>query len=213
MKDIAIYGAGGFGREVACLINTINKVEPKWNLIGFFDDHLQKGLNIEFGNILGNIQDLNDWKFDLSIIIAIGNPKIIHHIFGKITNSMINFPNIIAPDLILFDNASFKLGMGNIISFGSIISCNVEIGDFNLFNLSVKIGHDSKIGSYNVIMPSVNISGEVTIGNNNFMGVSSVILQQLKMGDRVRVGAGSVIMRKTENDVLYVGNPAVKINF
>lgn len=25
MRDIAIYGAGGFGREVACLINYINE--------------------------------------------------------------------------------------------------------------------------------------------------------------------------------------------
>ena len=41
MKDIAIFGAGGFGREVACLIRIINESasEPKWNLIGFFDDN------------------------------------------------------------------------------------------------------------------------------------------------------------------------------
>ena len=41
MKDIAIYGAGGFGREIACLIQMINKSEkkPKWNIVGFFDDN------------------------------------------------------------------------------------------------------------------------------------------------------------------------------
>ena len=38
MKKIAIYGAGGFGREVACLLNKINEVEPTWDLVGFFDD-------------------------------------------------------------------------------------------------------------------------------------------------------------------------------
>ena len=39
MKDIAIFGAGGFGREVACLIKRINKQQPNtWNFIGFFDD-------------------------------------------------------------------------------------------------------------------------------------------------------------------------------
>jgi hypothetical protein len=36
MKDIAIYGAGGFGREVACLIRIINKknspMESDWFL-------------------------------------------------------------------------------------------------------------------------------------------------------------------------------------
>ena len=38
MKDIAIYGAGGFGREVACLIKRINEKAPTWNFIGFFDN-------------------------------------------------------------------------------------------------------------------------------------------------------------------------------
>ena len=35
-KDIAIYGAGGFGREVFCLINKLNAAsEGSWNVIGF----------------------------------------------------------------------------------------------------------------------------------------------------------------------------------
>ena len=40
MKDIAIYGAGGLGKEVVCLIDRINKSQskPQWRLIGFFDD-------------------------------------------------------------------------------------------------------------------------------------------------------------------------------
>ena len=39
MNDIAIYGAGGYGREIACLINNkINSEVKEWNLVGFFDD-------------------------------------------------------------------------------------------------------------------------------------------------------------------------------
>ena len=38
MENIAIYGFGGLGREVACLLNNINKIYSEWNLIGFFDD-------------------------------------------------------------------------------------------------------------------------------------------------------------------------------
>ena len=42
MKDIAIYGAGGFGKEVACIINKINEKDHTWNIIGFFDDGVDK---------------------------------------------------------------------------------------------------------------------------------------------------------------------------
>lgn len=41
MKDIVIIGAGGFGREVAWLIDDINKNEPTWNLLGYVDDNSQ----------------------------------------------------------------------------------------------------------------------------------------------------------------------------
>ena len=39
MKDIVIIGAGGFGREVAWLIEDINKVNNEWNIVGFVDDN------------------------------------------------------------------------------------------------------------------------------------------------------------------------------
>ena len=38
MKEIAIIGAGGFGREVKMLIDQINREEIKYDIIGFYDD-------------------------------------------------------------------------------------------------------------------------------------------------------------------------------
>lgn len=35
MKKIAVYGAGGFGREVACMLRHINNITPTWDLVGF----------------------------------------------------------------------------------------------------------------------------------------------------------------------------------
>lgn len=39
MKDLYIIGAGGFGREVAWLVERINEIEPTWNIKGFIDDN------------------------------------------------------------------------------------------------------------------------------------------------------------------------------
>ena len=87
MKKIAIYGAGGFGREVACLLNKINEVKLTWELIGFFDDGLAIGTEVShFGNVLGGINELNAWSSKLSIAITIGNPKIVRSIVSKIFN-------------------------------------------------------------------------------------------------------------------------------
>ena len=95
MKQIAIYGAGGFGREVACLLNKINEEEPTWELIGFFDDGIEIGNEVShFGKTLGGINELNAWPTELSIAFTIGNPKTVETLVSKVTNPNIQYPNI-----------------------------------------------------------------------------------------------------------------------
>ena len=61
MKDIAIYGAGGFGREVQLLIEQLNAKELTYNFIGFFDDGKSKGELINGFPVLGGMEELNGW--------------------------------------------------------------------------------------------------------------------------------------------------------
>jgi sugar O-acyltransferase (sialic acid O-acetyltransferase NeuD family) len=213
MKKIAIYGAGGFGREVACLIRIINEQSPEWDLIGFFDDGIEKGTNNEYGVVLGGIDEVNSYPEELAIVIAIASPKIVEKIVGNITSSKIYYPNIISPDVTFLDKDNVSVGIGNIISFGCIISCNVTIGDFNILNSMISIGHDATIGNFNSIMPAVKISGEVKIGNKNFFGVNSTVLQQIHIGNETVIGASSLVLRKTKDGMTYVGNPASIIKY
>lgn len=213
VKDIAIYGAGGFGREVACLIRLINESlpEPRWNIVGFFDDGKDVGFKTEYGEVLGNIDTLNAWNKPLDLAIAIGNPANVKGIAESIKNPYIEFPNIVAPTVTFLDLNNVELGKGNIFCTGCMVSCKVTVGDFNLFNGHIPIGHDCIVGNYNVVMPSVNISGGVEIGDCNFFGVQSVVLQYLKIGNNVRIGANSVMMRNGKDGLLYMGNPAMKM--
>lgn len=214
LKDIAIYGAGGFGREVACLLRRINnEVEPTWNFIGFFDDGLNIGDKNEYGKVLGNIDTLNEWGTPLAVVFAIGSPKVVELLYKKTNNPNIEFPNIIAPDALWLDRNSVSIGKGNVICSRCLISCNIEIGSFNTLNGYITIGHDTKIGDFNSIMPAVKISGGVTVGKRNFLGVNSVILQYKSIGDDTTIGASSVVLRNTKDGCTYVGNPARKIEY
>ena len=214
MKDIAIYGAGGFGREIACLIQLINQQQsdPQWNIIGFFDDDVSlKGLNNDYGIVLGGINELNSIEKPLSIALAIGNPSALKQIVEKINNPNVDFPNIIAPSTLFLDKERVRMGKGNIVCSRCTLSCNVELGDFNLLNGYITVGHDTIMGSYNVVMPSVNISGGVEMEDCNFLGVQSVVLQYIKIGCDIKLGANSVLMRRPKDGFLYLGNPATKV--
>lgn len=211
MRDIAVYGAGGFGCEIACLIKLVNESlrKARWNFIVFFDDNEKlRGASNKYGKILGGKSELNVWDMPLDIAVAIGSPKILKCVVEKIINPNITFPNIIAPSVDFLDESSVQFGIGNIICNKSVLSYNISLGNFNLLNVFTQLGHDSKIGNYNIIMPSVNISGGVVVGDCNLFGVKSTVLQYKKIGNNVNITPGSVMMRNGKDERTYLGNPA-----
>lgn len=208
-KNIAIYGAGGLGREIACMIRHINEVDPHWNFIGFFDDGIEKSRQIDsFGRVLGGCNELNAWSTPISVVLCMGQPNTVATVFGKIRNSLVDFPNIISPDFKTADSTSFKIGMGNIITSGCSVTIGVTLGNFNLLNGSVVIGHDTSVGDFNVFMPATRISGAVTIGNRNMFGAMSFVKQCLKIGDDVTLSPLSPLLKDPKDGNLYIGNPA-----
>ena len=212
MKDIANYGAGGFGREVACILEKINEVEPTWKLVGFFDDNpaLKGQMISHYAPCLGSINELNAYDKEIGIAITIGRPNTIEKVVCNITNPNVWFPNIIHPNFVMADEQTFNIGKGNIIQRDCKVSCDVTLGDFNVLNGNTAMGHDVNVGSYNVFMPAARISGQTNIGDKNFFGVGCIVLQQMKIGNEVRIGAGSVLMTKPKDGFLYMGNPARK---
>ena len=215
IRKIAIYGAGGFGREVAGGILRINlESDIKWEIIGFFDDNIPVGTKIShYGMILGGKDLLNAIDEPLALAIAVGDPKTRKSIRESITNPNISFPNLIAPSFKVLDPETFNIGFGNIIQDNCSVTCDVTIGNFNVFNGSNVIGHDDVIGDFNVLMPSVHLSGAVTVGECNLFGVDSIVLQQIEIGNNVTLGAGSVLMTKPKDGTTYIGVPAKKFDF
>lgn len=210
IRDIVVFGAGGFGREVACIIKRINKIKPTWRFIGFFDDNASLiGTTNDYGTILGTSDDLAAWDKPLAVVIGIGSPKAVYSIANKIIrNTHLTYPNIIDPTVCVNDEDNYTLGQGNVIAANCFISIATKVGDFNTINNNTALGHDAVVGSYNSFMPSVNISGGVTIGDRNFFGVKSTILQYLKVGNDTTIGANALVTKDTEDGLLYIGIPA-----
>lgn len=213
MKDIAIFGAGGFGREVLALVQDINAIDPQWNILGFFDDHCDKGQIINDYPILGTYRDLNQWESDIDIAIGIGNPVPRKEVFEKIHNPHVHFPTLLHPSVWIGNKKFVDIGRGSIICTGNLITTNVRIGDFVVLNLGCTVGHDSVINDFAAIMPYVNISGEVTVGKGVLVGSGATIINQLQIGNDTIVGAGAVVTASLPDNCTVVGVPAKPIKF
>lgn len=125
--DIFIYGAGGFGREVACLINSINKAEKRWNILGFLDDNeVLWGSKNEYGTVLGGIDYLNSFPQSVAVTLAIGSPRAVEKVAGKITNPNVTFPNLISPEVLFADDNNYSLGTVGNSSYRYLEECHYK---------------------------------------------------------------------------------------
>lgn len=213
LKDIAIFGVGGFGREVLALIKDINRVTPTWNIVGFFDDGYEKGVMVNGFPNLGKTEELNKWETPISLAVSIGSPVIKKKILEKITNPLVDYPTLIHPLAWIGDKKFVEIGKGCIICAGNMITTNIKIEDFVILNLGCTVGHDTFIKSYAAFMPSVNISGEVTVCEGVYVGTGAKIINQLAIGEYTIVGAGAVVSKTLPAKCTAVGVPARVIKF
>lgn len=201
--DAIIVGAGGFGKEIAFLLQQQN--EYQW--VGFVDDRKSEQSDVLGKPVIGKIADLLQVKTPMAVFLGIAAPTVKENIYEQLRhNPHLLFPNLFAPSALIGLNV--QLGIGNILMPYTTYTADISIGDFNMINIGSTIGHDSIIGSYNAIFPNVNISGAVTLGDKNELGVGTKIIQERSIGDGNIIGAGSVVIRDIPHHSKWVGVPA-----
>lgn len=208
LKQIAIFGAGGQGREVLQLIHQVNQAQDEqWECIGWFDDGIEKGSTIKGLPVLGGVKELNEWNQPLAIAMAVAWPNTKRKICSLLTNTTLSFPTLIHPS-VSFDKEEISIGQGTIITQGCKFTVNIKIGQFVLLNLGCILTHDVTIGDYCSVMPSVNLSGAVVLQEAVYIGTGTQIIQLLTIGGNSIIGAGSVVINDIPVNCTAVGAPA-----
>lgn len=204
MTEIAIFGAGGFGREVNLIVQQLIKKGYPYHFLGFFDD---EDKSAEFGKLyLGNIEKLNQWERPISIALAIGDGRTRKKVVEKITNHKVDFSKVVSPYAIF--NDLIKIGKGSIICAGANLTTNINIGEFVVVNLNATIGHDCQLDHYSSLMPGANLAGDVKLRKCAFVGSGANILNGVEMGENTILGAGGVLTKNLEANKTATGVPA-----
>ena len=207
LKKIAVYGAGGFGRETMLMLEQINFSKPSWEISGFFDDGMHAGSVVGKWKVLGGLNLVNTLREETYLVIAIADPAVRRAVVTKIINPNIHYPVMVHPHC-LVGSASNRFGKGCILTAGTILTTEINLEEFVIVNLSVTLGHDVRIGKFATIMPGCNISGNVRIGEECMIGTGAKILQNLSIGKQCAVGAGAVVTQHFPDKKTIVGIPA-----
>lgn len=198
---LAIFGAGGMGREMLVLAQVINQASARWDAIIFIDDFVSE-------KYISDVQvhrykdiELNEFE----VVVALGEPayreKLAIELTPKTTLATLIHPNVMIPH-------DTKVGAGVVIGAGVFISCNVTLYDNVLIQPGAYISHDCVIKSHSVVCSLVSLGGNTVIGSRSFIGMNSCVRERSIIGDQTIVGMGAVITKDIPNNSLAVGNPA-----
>lgn len=214
MKDIIIIGAGGVGREVAFIIEEINKEMPMLNILGFIDDNKEiHGKVINGYSVLGDLSYLDNYhgkEEKPEVVIAIANYNVKKNIVLKINNRF-NFATIIHPEVSIHNTVT--IGNGSIIYKGVIMTTNITIGNHVIVSPKCGIGHDSIIKDYVSLLWNVNISGNDVIEEGVLIGSAATVIQGKNVAQGAIIGAGAVVVKDILSNTTNVGVPSSVIKY
>lgn len=208
MQDIVVFGASGFGREMIEELDQQNKLTQEYNILGFIDDDLQKqGQEINGFPVVGTSEFLLNTTKKIAVLVCIGETAMRRYIAEKLqTNKNLSFPNFFARN-VLWNERVTEIGQGNIISFNTVLTVNVKLGDFNYINKHCSVAHDVCIGDFVTLSPATMLAGNVTVKNDVYIGIGSAIREGRTIGENTIIGMGSVVLDNIQDNSVAFGNP------
>ena len=209
MKKIFIVGGDGFARECYVLLKTFSNYNKEFTFGGFLG-HGGYGHTVNYKTYQYlYIGEVSEYTFNENdyVVIGAGYPNLRKKIYTELKERNVKFYNLISSSSLISN--SVEVGEANII-LASSCTANINIGNGNVFNGDVIVGHDVEIGDFNFFGPRSQILGNVKVGNSNQVGANTILLPKSKIGDNNIIAPLSAIYKGCKNNCYMSGNPALK---
>ncbi len=208
---LIIVGAGGFGREVLCLVRDIERYSPgSWDFRGFVaadvpDPALLSRVNASY---LGRPDDtsLLQELHGCSFVVAIGDGTTRERITREVAVALGRAVTLIHPTAVIGQDV--HIGHGVVVCAGCMLTTNISVGAVTVLDRGSMIGHDCSIGDSVTLGPRTTVSGNVVVRDRAYLGTASTVLQGITIGEEATVGAGAVVTRNVADGSTVVGVPA-----
>ena len=198
MRDLLIVGDGVHGRELADIVERLNRATPTWNLLGFLSARADEVGTLRNGfPVVGLWEQWNDFPEAALIAdnewpasLALPRERLI---------------SLVDPSAFVSRGAT--IGRGCVIYPNCFIGHNARLGD-HIFCLSgCTINHDDVIEDRVVFASGVTLAGSVHVETGCYLGQSATVRQKLRIGRGSVIGMGAVVLRDVPPGSVIVGNP------
>jgi sugar O-acyltransferase (sialic acid O-acetyltransferase NeuD family) len=207
---LLIVGAGGFARETAAAVHSINAVAPTWDLLGFLDDDpALLGREFEGAEVLGPVDAGVAAHPDASVVVCTGNPQNYFSrpaIVRRLRLAPDRYATVIHPAASMAPTAS--IGHGTVILAGAVATAQCRIGNHVVVMPMVAIIHDDLIGDFATLASGVRLGGGARVELGAYLGAGAIVRERVTVGAWSLVAMGAVVTRSVPRAQVWAGVPA-----
>lgn len=192
-KFLIIVGANDFGKEIAWIVEDINKQKLTYSILGYVDDELVASKNTFNGYpLIGGIDKLEELNAQATVVYALAvQDNIARKRFVESHPELTNWENIIHPTAAIAP--SCVMGVGNVIFPQVSISPDTQLGSFGIYRPQATLGSCSKLGDFVNLMPNVLVGEHAEINDLSSIDVGTMVPSHERWGflkKLVLIGAG-----------------------
>ena len=204
MLDIVIVGAGGFGREVACLLDSFLPHDP-FRIKGFLGKDRGTATDCDLpAALLGDPMEYRPAESD-RLVLAIGHMPARAQIMPRLQSKGGQFLTLIHPTAYVAPTA--RMGQGVLIYPFAAVSNNATLADGVKLNYYASVGHDTRLGKYCLLAPYATMNGFATLAEAVYLSTHSTVAPGVQVGQRSKVSANSAAMKDVPAEHLVFGVP------
>ena len=209
MQKLVIIGGSNAFWEISELIDDINKIQKKYEIIAVLDDSPQL-IGKQYNNLVveGPVEKARDFPSDVKFIFAIGSfsTRLIRNkILERLAIDEERFETLIHPTAKIFSTA--KVGHGCIVHYGTVVFNHTIIESFVVIAANCVIAVSNYIGRGALFGSNITTTTAVKIGTFSFIGSSTSIGENIEVGPGAQIGMGSLILKSIPAGAFVLGNP------
>lgn len=205
MKDLIILGAGGTSFDLIDIAVAMNKIQKKWNILGFLDDNVElKGKMVYGFPVLGTISQSGEYEdaFFASSIADAYRPSLRKVVREKVPFGNESFASLIHPKAIISETAVIEPGA--VIYANVTLSGAVHVGHNAFLCGNTFLGHECVIGDHCALSVGNLLASDVHIDDCCYLGVGVTIRHQIKIGKNCLIGMGTIVVKDVPDNTKLI---------